>query len=112
MTWRSFVDYVLMCELGQADAIARNYDLDDLNGVRNAGIVFDRGALRMGLDQRNIVRHHLPPMIAQRLRDMGYIPPDADTIMRLVRQWYVWDRIRKGEVRQWPLKPRDDNPLF
>jgi hypothetical protein len=111
MTWRSFMDYVLMCELGQSDAITRNYDLQHLKGAK-PGIVLDRAFARMGFDQPNTPRAYVIPTVAQCLRNMGYSPPDPDKLGWLMREWYTWDRIRKGELRQWPLKKISENPFL
>lgn len=111
MTWRSFMDYVIMRELGQDDAITRNYDLLHLNGSK-PGMVLDRAAARMGLDQRNIARPFILPTIGAQMRSVGYNPPtDVEAFAALVREWYIWDRIRTKDLQRWPLKSRD-NPLL
>lgn len=110
MTWRSFVDYVLMVELGQQDAIMRNYDLDHLKGAK-PGQVLDRAFARMGFDQPNTPRAFVIPEIAQRLRNMGYSPTSPEQLAQLARRWYTWDRIRTGDVLMWPMRDTD-NPLF
>lgn len=110
MTWASFMGYVLMTEMGTSDAIARNYDLSNLNGSK-PGQVLDRCALRLGLDQPNIARPLLLPMIAQMMRNVGYRPPEPEQLQVLLREWYNWDRIRKGELQYWP-KRVIANPLL
>lgn len=112
MTWRSFMDYVLMRELGQADAIVRNYDLRNLNGSK-PGIIIDRAFARMGFDQPRTARPLIVPTIAAYLINMGYQRClTRDELEWRIREWYNWDRIRKGEIRQWPLKTVQDNPLL
>ena len=93
-----------MVELGQSDSICRNYDLNHLNGSK-PGVLLDKAFARMGFDQRNTARAFVVPMVAARLRNMGYIPPaDPEALATLVRQWYQWDRIRKGELPSFPRK--------
>lgn len=105
MTWGSFVEYVTMVELGQSDSVYRNYDLDNLNGSK-PGVLLDRAFARMGFDQPNTARPFVLPAIAQRLRNMGYTPPaDMDALAALARQWYHWDRIRRGELHRFPMRP-------
>lgn len=111
MTWRSFLDYVLMCELGQDDAITRNYDLNNLNGSK-PGIMLDRAFSRMGFNQYSTLRAHIVPTVAQRMRDVGYTPPEPVRLENLIREWYIWDRIRKEEIWQWPYKKSSANPLL
>lgn len=111
MTWRSFMEYVVMRELGQADAVERNYDLSNLNGSK-PGQVLDRAFARMGFDQKNTARPFVLPAIRARMQNMGFRATQPDeTLALLVRQWYNWDRIRTGDLMRWPLKPTD-NPLI
>jgi len=112
MTWRSFVGYVLMREMGHEDAVYRNYDVSDLNGS-SPGIVLDRAFDRMGFDQKNTARPFVLPIIAQYLRNVGYQPPaDLAQLGALAREWYQWDRIRAGELRGFPRRPPVFNPLI
>lgn len=108
MTWVSFVEYFDMVQRGGDDAVTRNYDLDNLNGTK-PGVMLDRAAARMGLAQYHTPRAHLLPLIGQMLRNVQRPPPP--NLDQIIRQWYIWDRIVKGEVRQWPLKKRE-NPLL
>jgi hypothetical protein len=105
MTWRSFVDYVIMREMGHADAIQRNYAVESLNGSK-PGIMLDRAYARMGFDQKNTARAFILPMIAAKLRNIGYTPPASMVELgHLVRQWYQWDRIRTEDLRNtFPLR--------
>ena len=100
-----------MREMGHEDAIYRNYALDDLNGSK-PGVVLDRAFARMGFDQKNTLRPFVLPTIAARMRNTGFQPPDSMVdLARLVRQWYQWDRIRAGDMMQFPK--RDTwNPLI
>ena len=111
MTWRSFMDYVIMLELGQHDAVYRNYDIGNLNGSK-PGIVLDRAFAMMGFDQKNTPRAFVLPAIRAQLTNVGYpCTRDDDWLAERVREWYNWHRIRSGMLQQWPLK-RVDNPLL
>lgn len=111
MTWRSFMEYVVMLELGQSDAVYRNYDLEHLNGSK-PGQVLDRAFARMGFDQKNTARPFVLPAIRAHMRNCGYNPTHTDEVLSaLVRAWYNWDRIRSGDLQQWPLRAID-NPLL
>lgn len=99
-----------MCELGQSDAVLRNYDLEHLNGAK-PGQVLDRAYARMGFDQRNTARAFILPDVRARMFNMGFRAPNDDALAAMVRQWYIWDRIRKGDLARHPLK-RVDNPLI
>lgn len=101
MTWRSFVDFWLMREMGTRDAIIRNYDLsrwdrnhDNHNlcysAIARLGVQFTRGNWRMAVAE-----------IEARLMAMGFAT-DFDTVKIRLNQWYVWDRIKKQEIRKWP----------
>lgn len=108
MTWVSFVEYFDMVQRGGDDAVSRNYDLDHLNGSK-PGIVLDRAAERMGLAQYRTPRAHLLPLISQMLVNVQRQPPP--NLDQIVRQWYTWDRIKKGDLLKWPMKQRE-NPLL
>jgi hypothetical protein len=110
MTWRSFCEYLVYKQLGHTDTIMRNYDLEDLNGSKS-GILLDRGALRMGLDQKNMHRSLLLPAISQMLVNVGYVPPAPAELHGLVIEWYNWDRILKGEIISWK-RLQLKNPLI
>lgn len=111
MTWRSFVDYVLMLAMGKPDSIARNYQLN--RPCAKPGVMLDKAYARMGFDQPNTPRPFIVPTVAQHMRDCGLTAPKLDMLGDTMREWYIWDRIRAGELRQWPLKPVEgDNPLI
>lgn len=105
--FRSFVDFWLMREMGQEDAVFRNYDLlwacgqgvPDLHmwlGLRRAGIPNPSTKnIQAGMDQ-----------LAQWLVDCGIERPAPDTLMWRLVAWYTWDRIREGEVQQFMLRSR------
>jgi len=110
VTWRSFMEFVTMLDLGQTDAIYRNYDIGNLNGSK-PGVVLDRAYARMGFDQPNTPRPFVLPSIRAHMFNMGYQAPNDDELAALVRQWYNWDRIRKGDLIKWPMR-EVHNPLI
>lgn len=99
-----------MCELGQSDAVYRNYDLGHLNGSK-PGQVLDRAFALMGFDQKNTLRAYVLPTIRAHMVNMGFRPPSDDALAAIVREWYNWHRIRNGMLQQWPLRAVD-NPLI
>lgn len=99
-----------MCELGQSDAVYRNYDLGHLNGSK-PGQVLDRGFALMGFDQKNTHRSYVLPTVRAHMANAGYRAPDDAALATLVREWYNWHRIRHGMLQQWPLRSVD-NPLI
>lgn len=103
MTWRSFVEYVTMLELGQSDSVYRNYDLGYLNGAK-PGMVLDRAFAAMGFDQKNTPRIHVLPTVQAQLRNCGYVVSDLEKLAQTMREWYNWHRIRTGELRSFKYK--------
>lgn len=101
MTWRSFMEFVVMLELGQSDSVYRNYEVGHLNGSK-PGQVLDRAFARMGFDQARTLRTFVLPTIRQRMRNCGYVAGDDEALATLVREWYNWDRIRTGDLVRWP----------
>ncbi len=110
MTWGSFMDFAIMRTMNQEDSIYRNYDLLELNGSK-PGQILDRAFARMGFDQKHTARAFILPMINQRMHDAGFKPPNITVLEVWVREWYNWDRIRKGELVRWKLKVQE-NPLL
>lgn len=111
MTWGSFLEFCTMLELGQTDSVYRNYDVGNLNGSK-PGMLIDRAFARMGFDQKNTARPFVLPMVQTRLRDYGFNPPDLETLGELVRSWYNWDRIRKGDLQRFPFRSVTGNLLL
>lgn len=114
--WRSFVEFVVMRELGQSDAVYRNYNLLYVHNRGNPerephlpGIVLDRAFKRMGFEP--VARPFLLPWVRAHLRNAGYNAGTDEDLSILIREWYTWDRIRSGDLRQWPLK-QVSNPLL
>ncbi len=104
MTWASFLGFVHMKALGEDDTTMRSYDLLELNGSK-PGVVLDRAAARMGIDQQQIRRGLLLPLIGAMMKNSGVLPPILeDEFALLIREWYNWDRIVKGEITVWPSK--------
>lgn len=110
MTWRSFMDYWLMRELDQQDAIARNYVLCTPKAHDNHNFCYD-ALKRMGIGVRKGNWQFAIDEIVQRLVNMGYQRPDRDVVRIRLNEWYTWDRIRTGEARRVPIK-QAPNLLF
>lgn len=111
MTWRSFVDYVIMVELGRSDCITRAYDLNFRGWGGADHYTFGISAAdRMGLTTLNVPFKAILSEVQMRLRAMGY-RVDLDRIERHMNEWYVWDRMRKGEIIKWKRK-RQENLLL
>ncbi len=98
-----------MRELGQSDATHRNYNLLHLRHKQNAVDVVNYAYIRMKLGM--FAGPHVLANIRAKLRDVGYIVRDDHALAVLMREWYAWDRIRKGELMHWPLRP-GQNPLL
>lgn len=108
MTWGSFHGFWLMRELGQEDAVYRNYDLDKAHftyvsmGITRTGVVHPYANTVLGVQ-----------VIAQYLVDCG-VPRGSlgkstalyqyDTLEERLAEWAVWAMIRKGERPRWPLR--------
>lgn len=92
-----------MRELGQSDAVHRNYDLGHLHGSK-PGQVLDRAFALMGFDQKNTARAFVLPTIRAHMANVGYQAPVDDALATLVREWYNWHRIRAGMLKRWPLR--------
>lgn len=89
---------------GKDDAISRNYDLSNLNGSL-PGKMLDKAVARMGVAQYNTVRAHLVPLVYRMMCNVGvHMHCDDKGLADHIRAWYIWDRIRTEEVRQWPMK--------
>lgn len=99
-----------MRELGQTDAVYRNYDLLNLNGSK-PGQVLDRAYALMGFDQKNTARAFVLPSIRAHMANMGYKAPLDHALAMMVHEWYNWHRIRHGLVQRWPLRAVE-NPLL
>lgn len=106
MTWASYIDYTYLVLTHTPDTIMRNYDLYNLNGSL-PGKMLDKAVARMGIAQYNTVRHMLVPLVNRMMANVGVVWPDTnETLAHHIRAWYTWDRIHKGDLRQWPmLKP-------
>lgn len=96
MSVRSLVEFVAMRE-GTHDMIYKNYDLMYLanrNRTRRAlyrlGLVYDE--ISICLD-----------MVAGALRTWEQPVARAD-IAELLNEWFVWDRIKSGELRTWKYR--------
>lgn len=107
MTWASYIEYTDMVLGGKLDSIARNYDLHNLNG-NLPGKMLDKAVARMGIAQYNTPRPHLVPLVRQMMLNVGYaFVPDDEGLANHIRAWYTYDRIMKGDVRQWPMQKPD-----
>lgn len=114
MTWVSFVGFWQMRELGQEDAVFRNYDL-----LWNTGKSTEPGNekplhLWLALKRSGLMEHgdtysHIPWAVAeaaQRLVNLGMArPTNPQLVLRLVA-WFNWDRIRCGEYQQFMLRSK------
>lgn len=102
--WRSFVDFWIMRELGQADAVFRNYNIMWGSGRANNGPSLWRPLKRIGIFPKHVdeAPNHIPE-VAVRLEAIGLTRPDYGAIDVRLRGWYNWDRIREGEVMKWVL---------
>lgn len=106
MTWERYIEFTQLVLARTPDSIMRNYDLYNLNGSL-PGKMLDKAVARMGVAQYNTVRHMLVPIVFRMMANVGVPWPDTEgTLAHHIRAWYTWDRIHKGELRQWPmLKP-------
>jgi hypothetical protein len=102
MTWRSFLDYLLMCELGTPDAVMRNYDLARPSKTSKQ-VRAHRIACRMYLPKTTDPMVLLSVVTGQ-LTSYGYWAYDQPLLWARLNEWYQWDRIRTGDIRIWPLK--------
>lgn len=103
-----------MREMGQEDAIFRNYDLLWNCGKHHAENPSESMHLWLALKRINVFQHGEPRSripwgvaeVAQRVVNLGgERPPNSQVVIRLIA-WYNWDRIRKGEVQQFMLRSR------
>lgn len=105
MTWGSFVNYWIMRQMGQEDTICRNYDFLYYAPLHykpgeHEEVYTLKAAKRMGLSATK--PYHVVSEVTARLHSMGFDITD-DVGARLV-EWYCHDRIRLGEVGNWPRK--------
>lgn len=107
MSWTSFIDFWIMRELGQEDAIFRNYDLLRYSG-NGQGQLY-AAMKQLGMDMTRIQKweyaDNFVPEVAQNIANMYCLttrPDPAQVRIRLIA-WYTWDRIRRGVVTQWFL---------
>ncbi len=112
MTWRSFMDFYLMRELGHEDAIIRNYiDLRTDSMHDNHACVYS-AIVRIGLPVEKGNWKLAVYAVMQMLVNMGLERPDFDVVRIRLNQYYQWDKIRTGESRYpRPLK-QGANPLL
>lgn len=78
----------------EEDVTYRAYDLLDRAS---------RGRMLLALDRLSLRGDELNVSIAecrQQLANRGLELPDAD-VQQCLLEWYVWDRIIKGECRHW-----------
>lgn len=101
MTWRSFVDFWLMRELGQEDAIMRNYDIMRFAGKGETHLWLALG--RIGMREAGTPIPLLLHSVCTALRNVGCAAPNPEQVRQRLIGWYTWDRIRKQEITQWFL---------
>lgn len=102
--WQSFLNFWIMRELGQEDAILRNYDVMSTQGKGGGSSHLYLAIRRLGEPARTQEDAlNWLSEIAQRFVNMGAERPDIAVLHNRLRGWYVWDRIRMGEYKQWFL---------
>ena len=103
--WQSFVNFWLMRELGQEDAILRNYDVLRYNGKDNGWRLHLWLAVkRLGEPAKSVEdAQNWLNELAQRFVNMGAERPALSVLDNRLRAWYVWDKIRRDEYQQWYL---------
>lgn len=115
-----------MRELGQEDAICRNYDLTFYIDRREPGMEYSH--VRSACEKFGIPMDTKSPLkllideVRARLRNMGYAAGTDDQLQTMLNEWYIWDRIRTGSLRSWrkkawmrggaPAPIAGDNPLL
>lgn len=88
-----------MRDLGQIDAIVRNYKLEHPRANDNHNFTY-QACKRIGLEVRKGNWNYALDEVVARLRAMEDIP-DRNTVRIRLNEWYIWDRIRMQELRQW-----------
>lgn len=104
MTWRSFVDFWLMRELGHEDTILRNYDVTRLAGLKTDkedSAVLRLALRRAGIYSGNSDAANYVPEVAARLDALGLRYISLTQIRVRLIAWFYWDRLRAGEVSTW-----------
>lgn len=113
MTWGSFMDYWLMRELGQQDAICRNYWLDKYAHQAKYRFAVTHVAMNgwdvKALNRLRIFDDTCSPywqlkQVAQCLVNYGASYPDLEVLRVRLIEWYTWDRLRKGDLTRWPYR--------
>jgi len=114
MTWRGFLEYVTMRELGQEDAIARNYDIEFKPHWRGGDrITYAVSAAEsMGLITRGVPLNGILTQVRAMLAGYGYNKYDLNWIETTMCEYYLWYRLRTAKVRRWRLKSSLRNPLI
>lgn len=103
MTWRSFVDFWVMRELGQEDAVLRNYDVLKFAGTKKDSVGLNLALRRIGIAAPAKETLNYIPEVMARLKAIGIDTTDFDKVRVRLVGWYTWDRIRKGDIQQWFL---------
>ena len=105
--FHAFVQYMLMHEIGQPDAIARNYALDHDRSKKPLKANIKCDFVRLGLNRLGYVSNREPTYNAlmelqAHLNNHQYYP-SLTAITQRVAEWYNYDRLLTKEIRQWPL---------
>lgn len=100
-----FVEFIIMQELKQPDAIMRNYTIEcDRTGKRIQPSLrndFVRlGMHRLGLEVRRGTAHTAWSELLAALRGVN-CHVDEVFIMAYIAEFYNWHRIKKGELNTW-----------
>jgi hypothetical protein len=118
MTWRgnrwvSFLEYLTMLDMGQADAVQRNYAVEYEPHFKGPDwhTYAVSAAERMGFDTPGVALNNLLASVQAMLRSYGYVMSDLQLLERRMCAWYTWDRIRTGSLRRARKRPID-NPLI
>lgn len=105
MSWRGFVDFWLMLEMGNDDATYRNYDLLRYARAANCDLTW----LLLGIRRADLFVPGVPSefLVAdgqRRLLNMGFHPDSLGAVRIRLLEYYPWDSIRTGEYRKWPYR--------
>lgn len=106
MTWRSFVDFYLLREMGTEDTVMRNY-VELREDKHHDNNVYCNSAIHLiGIDVDRGSRAWIVGVnaVMARLRDYGFTDVTFDKVRIRLNQWYVWHRIKIGSVQQWRVK--------
>lgn len=96
-----------MRELGQEDATFRNYDIlhwtgrSDKSESTHLWLALNRIGGLLASNSRASIPYGVAEA-AQRIVNLGGERPSNEKLIIRLVGWYVWDRIRKGELIKWP----------